>query len=72
MQTQHQIKEHARAFAVWREAMAVDWDCTVSELANACAMDPSTVRKIVFKRGWNLNSGYAGRAGVRALDEVIQ
>lgn len=60
MLSKQQIKEHARAFILWREATSVNWQCTVAELARACGMNLSTVQKLSERRGWRLINGNDG------------
>lgn len=45
-------QNRASAFRIWREGHPVDWQCTVTELAEATGLPPGTVRRICRERGW--------------------
>lgn len=46
------IEGEATSFRIWREGQAVNWDCTILELADATGLHPQTVFKHVRRRGW--------------------
>lgn len=56
-------RENALAFVIWREGVAVDWDCTVGDLADATGIGHFTVRRIVKARGWPVRKGDIGDGG---------
>lgn len=51
-----EIKREARAFRIWRQGVAVDWDCTATEIAEATGIHRETVIRICAQRGWPIRS----------------
>lgn len=51
------LKHKANAFLIWRAGTAVDWDCTVRDLAEETGLARSTVGNICRRRGWPVESG---------------
>ena len=49
---QAQIAAQAFAFRVWREGVAVAWDCSAEELAAVLGEDADTIRALCKTRGW--------------------
>ncbi len=47
-----QIEAEANAFRIWREGSAVEWDCTLTELADAVGLTKPTVWRICQDKGW--------------------
>ena len=45
-------KNRASAFRIWREGHLVEWQCTITELAEATDLPPEKVRRICRDRGW--------------------
>ena len=46
------VRTEARAFCIWREGKAVNWDCTVLDLAEATKLPVHVVRYICAVRDW--------------------
>lgn len=51
------LSAKAREFVIWREGSAVNWDCTVQELADATGINLSAVRSICDRKGWKCELG---------------
>ena len=51
------IKQEARAFLLWREGTAVDWDCSTKELADATGVEYTEVLRICEARKWPITDG---------------
>jgi hypothetical protein len=67
-------RREAQAFVIWREARSVDWKCTVSEIAEATGIAPSTVNEICRERKWPVQRPTAGDRETyepRSLTSVI-
>lgn len=52
MLTAEQISRNAKAFTIWREGRAVDWNCTCDDIAEAVKLPVYIVRRIARERGW--------------------
>jgi len=46
------IRGEASAFALWRAAQAVDWDCTIPEVAREVGISAGRAREIARRKGW--------------------
>lgn len=46
------ISDEAAAFLVWRQCARLDWDATVTEVAELTGLSRNRVRMIAVKRGW--------------------
>ena len=45
-------RPEAKAFALWRAADSVGWDCTITEAALEAGIGISTAQQIARRRGW--------------------
>lgn len=54
--TPSEIREKARAFAIWRVGSALDWSCTAREIAAETGVPLRAVRRICGERGWPLRA----------------
>lgn len=43
----------AMAFLIWRAAQAVDWDCTLTEIARELGISLQRVHSTVKRKGWS-------------------
>lgn len=67
--TDHQITQHARAFLLWREGTAVNWDCTLAELAEAVDVPYRVAQHICLTRRWPVERAAFGPGGTS--DNVV-
>lgn len=42
----------ANEYRIWCAASAVNWDCTINDIAEATGLARSTVRHALYRRGW--------------------
>lgn len=67
------FRREARAFHIWREGIAVGWNCTVRELAEAVDLPYRTVWAICRERGWPVEADHRGGfSAVQAVDQEIR
>ena len=50
----------AIAFRVWAAARAVDWDCTLKDLARAVGVSRNLVSRVCAERGWRVETRHPG------------
>ena len=68
------IQQEARAFLIWREGKSVDWDCTVTELAEATGLAEHQVYHICMDRKWPITvdtRGKYARGEPRTLTAIL-
>ncbi|MBT8411215.1 MAG: hypothetical protein KJP02_05400 [Octadecabacter sp.] len=59
------IEGVANAFALWRVAVSVDWDCTIKEAAQEVGITPSAAQRIAGERGWTDRFNPSARSQAR-------
>lgn len=60
----------ARAFAIWRYAAPLKWDCTHAEIARATGLSCSQIRHAIHAKGWGgriAKWGHSAEAGAENL-----
>lgn len=45
--------EAVNSFLIWRTAEAVDWDCTMQDLADETGLSLRTVQAVCQRKGWS-------------------
>ena len=51
-------RQKAHDFMVWRACESAGWNCTIPDVAKETGFSREKVRKILHRRGWQLQSMY--------------
>lgn len=45
-------RQQAHAFAIWRFANPLEWNCTITEIAEGTGIDPRVIGRVLTLKGW--------------------